>query len=69
MRWTMDMLMKTQVERVGEEIMDSRGATQAQLKRFFASPELREAMLDAYNRMIRRETTPVPRYLREAQTD
>lgn len=68
-QWLMDPRIKTQIERVVQELINTRGATQAQLKRFFASERLRGRMLTGFDDMLRCEKSPVLQCMEEAQTD
>lgn len=69
-QWLMDPRVKTQIERVVQEIIDTRGATQAQIKSFFASERLRNRMLAGFDEMVAHDKTPLLRCAaEEAQTD
>ncbi len=68
-QWLMDPRIKTHIEKVVQELVDTRGATQAQIKRFFASERLRSRMLTGFDDMLAREKSPVLQCIGEAQTD
>lgn len=69
-KWLMDSVIKTRIEDVVQELIDTRGATQERIKRFFASERVRKRMLDGYDDMIEREEhVPMLAYIEEAQTD
>lgn len=69
MQWSMDARIKAQIEKITQEIIDTRGASQSQLKEFFASDEMRRRMLEGFDRMMDRNNTPALRCMEEAQTD
>ncbi len=68
-QWLMDARIKTQIERITQEIIETRNATQADLKEFFCSAEMRKRMIEGYDRMADRRKTPTLRFIQDAQTD
>ena len=57
-QWLMDSGFKSRIEKVVQELITTRGATQAQLRRFFASARLRKRMLEGFDDMLREDARP-----------
>lgn len=69
-QWHMDPRIKTQIEKVvKEELIDGRGATQAEIKSFFADWRLRNRVITSFDEMRESKKTPVLQCMEEAQTD
>lgn len=67
--WLMDPRIKTQIEFIVDEIIESRGASQEEIKAFFASWRLRNRMIHGFDEMREKQNVPGIPALEDAQTD